>query len=204
LRLAKVIWSDESTFEIGYDGRQYWVTRGPGEEYLLKNLKPTFKSGRTSISVWGCFMGKEKGPLVVLPKGARMNQQLYTDLILKPHFIPFYKKMVRKYGRDVVLQEDGAKFHFAPIPTKYKDKMKVKRLDWPPQSPDLAPIENLWKIQKDHVSGRRHRIRNIEEMEVAVLSEWHKIPEETCYKLAASMHTRMHELKQARFKSICY
>jgi transposase len=195
---------DECTLEIGYDELNYWITRGPGEEYLPKNLKPTFKSGRTSISVWGCFCGDELGPLVVLPKGARMNQVLYTEHVLKPHFIPFYKKMVRKYGPDVVIQEDGAKFHFASIPTKYKDKMKVKRLIWPPQSPDLAPIENLWKILKDRISARRHRIKNTEEMEIAACVEWAQIPKQVLGNLNDSMPHRMKQLKQNKFGSIGY
>jgi len=77
--------------------------------------------------------------------------------------------------------------------------MKVKRLNWPPQSPDLAPIENLWKILKNQISGRHHRIRNIEEMGVGVLNEWENIPEETCHKLAASMVARMDLLRGAKF-----
>jgi hypothetical protein len=68
-----VIWSDESTFKIRYDGRNWWITRVPGEEHLPKNLKLTFKSGRTSVGVWGCFMWKHLGPLVILLKGSWMN-----------------------------------------------------------------------------------------------------------------------------------
>ena len=109
-----VIWSNESTFKVGYDSRNFQITRGPNEEFQDQHLKPTFKSGRTLISMWGCFMGSERGPLVVLPKGQRMNQHLYTELVLKPHFIPFYHKMVAKYGLGVHIQEDGARFHFAP------------------------------------------------------------------------------------------
>ncbi|KAF4631079.1 hypothetical protein G7Y89_g7059 [Cudoniella acicularis] len=45
-----VCWSDEVTFELGEDLQTFWVTRGPGreEEYADKNLRPTFKSGRTT------------------------------------------------------------------------------------------------------------------------------------------------------------
>ncbi len=52
-------------------------------------------------------MWKHLGPLVILPKGSRINQTRYTEEVLKPHFVPFYKKMVRKYGKEVVMQEDG-------------------------------------------------------------------------------------------------
>ena len=187
----RVCWSDEATFEIGYDGRNWWITRGPGEEFLEKNLKPSFKSGRTSVGVWGCFMDTELGPLVILPKGAKMNQTRYTEEVLKPHFVPFYLRMRRKYGTEVVMQEDGARYHFAKIPTAYKDLYKVKRLSWPPQSPDLSPIENLWKQLKDAISARRHRIRTILEMEIALRQEWAKIQEETLEKLMKSMPIRM-------------
>jgi hypothetical protein len=141
----RVCWSDEATFKLGYNGRTWWITRAPSEEWLEKNLKPSFKSGRTAIGVWGCFMDIEMGPLVILPKGARMNQHQYTNKVLKPAFVPFYKKMVRKYGKDVVMQEDRAKYHYTKIPTAFKTKKGVICLKWPAQSPNLSPIENLWK-----------------------------------------------------------
>jgi hypothetical protein len=71
------------------------------------------------------------GPLVILLKSTRMNQRRYTEEVLKPHFVPFYNKIRRKHGKKVVMQEDGAKYHFAPIPAAYKNSHKVQRLDWP-------------------------------------------------------------------------
>lgn len=199
-----ICWSDESTFEIGYDGRSWWITRAPGEEHLPKNLKPTFKSGRTSVGVWDCFMGTELGPLIILPKGARMNQTRYTEEVLKPHFVPFYKRMVRKYGKGVIIQEDGAKYHFAKIPTAYKTLHKVKLFPWPAQSPDLSPIENLWKQLKDAISARRHRIRTIEEMEYALRQEWDKIRKETLAALVESMPRRIAQMLKNKGGSTKY
>jgi hypothetical protein len=68
-----ICWSDEATFEIRHDGRIVWVTRAPGEEFLEKNMKPSFKSGRSLVSVWASFCGRHLGLVVVLPKGQRMN-----------------------------------------------------------------------------------------------------------------------------------
>jgi hypothetical protein len=49
----KVCWSDKVTFEVGEDLQTFWVTRSAGreEEYPERNLRPTFKSGRTSIGI---------------------------------------------------------------------------------------------------------------------------------------------------------
>jgi transposase len=203
----RICWSDEATFEIGHDGSIIWVTRAPGEEYYEKNLKPSFKSGRTSVSVWVAFCGRHMGPVVVLPKGVRMNQQLYKDSILKPHFIPFYRRMKRLYGtktKPVYLQEDGASYHTAGIPAQYRKAMKVKCLDWPPQSPDLAPIENLWKIVKDRIAKRRHRIKNIEEMGNAIIEEMSKFSSDLLEKLARSFEKRMELCIAAKGGSIKY
>jgi hypothetical protein len=56
-----ICWSDKVTFHVGENGNVYYITRGPGEEYNDHNLKPTFKSGRTSVGVWSCFCGDEMG-----------------------------------------------------------------------------------------------------------------------------------------------
>ena len=48
-------WSDEVIFEVVEDGGVYYVTRGPNEEHLDKNLKPTFNRGVVAAfapSIW--------------------------------------------------------------------------------------------------------------------------------------------------------
>jgi hypothetical protein len=117
----KVCWLDEVTFEIGEDGSVYYVTRGSKEEFLDKNLKPSFKSGRTSVGVWSCYCGDEMGPLVIIEKGGRMTAKRYLETV-KKYFLPFYKRMVRKYGPEVVMQEDNASWHTAKIVRAYLNK----------------------------------------------------------------------------------
>ena len=65
---TQVIFSDESSIEIGKQSHQIWVWRHTGERFNTKCLTPTFKSGRKSVMVWGCFAGEIKGPLVFVMK----------------------------------------------------------------------------------------------------------------------------------------
>ena len=53
------------SLELGEQPRQF-VTRKPGEEFLLENIQPTFRSGRDSIMLWGCVALGRKGPLIRL------------------------------------------------------------------------------------------------------------------------------------------
>jgi hypothetical protein len=66
------------SFEIGEDLRGFFVTRRAGreEEYIDKNLRPIFKSGRTTIGVWSCFCGDKMGPLYILPRGGEYNTEV--------------------------------------------------------------------------------------------------------------------------------
>uniref|UniRef100_A0A096LXB5 Paired domain-containing protein n=1 Tax=Poecilia formosa TaxID=48698 RepID=A0A096LXB5_POEFO len=71
---GKVIFSDESPFQLfGTSGKQL-VRRRRGECYLRSCLMPTVKHPET-IHVWGCFSAKEVGSLTVLPKNTAMNKE---------------------------------------------------------------------------------------------------------------------------------
>lgn len=48
-----VIWTDESSFELEKTSRQIRVWRKTHEAYASHCLAPTFKSGRSSVMVWG-------------------------------------------------------------------------------------------------------------------------------------------------------
>jgi transposase len=159
-----VCWSDEGTFYVGENNNVFYVTRGANEEFLAKNLKPTFKSGRTKVGVWSCFCGEDMGPLVIIPKGGTMTAQRYIE-VLKKNFILFYWRTVYKYGLEVVMQEDNASWHKAAAVREFLKKQRVKYISWPPQSPDLTPIENLWK----QIKGRR-RVNPVFRAELAWLT----------------------------------
>lgn len=47
--------------------------------------------------------------------------------------------------------QDGAPAHAARRTMEDLDRRGIRILDWPPYSPDLNPIENVWKLMKDHI-----------------------------------------------------
>ena len=78
---ACVDYGDEATFEIGLVPRTH-VWRPKGKAYESKYLQPTFKSGRSSIGVWGAISWNGKSKLVIMDENQRMNSKFYITLIL--------------------------------------------------------------------------------------------------------------------------
>ena len=66
--------------------------------------------------------------------------------------------------------------------------------DWPPQSPDLNIIENLWAHLKKKVSEIFPR--NSNELWNFALDEWNRIPNENILNLYASIPKRLKVLRK--------
>jgi transposase len=119
-----------------------------------------------------------------------MTVERYLEVI-KNYFIPFYRRMRKKYGPGVVMQEDNAPWHTATIVRNYLRRQKIKTLHWPPQSLDLSLIENLWRQIKLKIGKMRHKIKTVTQMEEALAEIWPQIEGETLLKLNRSMKRRL-------------
>jgi len=129
------------------------VRRPRGEAYESRYLKPTFKSGRSSIGVWGSISQKMKGPLLLLPSKTHMDSKNYCDKVLNKYGHPFYEKVAKTYGN----ADDGAKYHTSKMVQEF----------WPAQSPGLNPSRTFGTFIKSSIillydtRGRRGNLRNI-------------------------------------------
>ena len=96
----KVVWSDESKFNLfGSDGRVY-IRRRVGEDYLPECIQSTVKFGGGSVMVWGCITSDGVGPLTTVDD--RMKAKDYIDL-LEQTLVSFKTTM----GPDYVFQHDN-------------------------------------------------------------------------------------------------
>ncbi|KAI4891561.1 hypothetical protein NFI96_026947, partial [Prochilodus magdalenae] len=79
-----------------------------------------------------------------------------------------------KMGRGWVFQHDNDPKHTAKATKDWLKKNHIKVMEWPSQSPDLNPIENLWRELKVRVAKRQPT--NLHDLERICKEEWAKIP----------------------------
>ena len=65
----------------------------------------------------------------------------------------------------------------------------VQIMQWPPNSADLSPIENLWAILKDYIETKNPK--NIEELKEKILESQHVVTLQMRLNLMRSISKRL-------------
>ena len=61
-------------------------------------------------------------------------------------------------------------------------------MDWPTQSPDMNPIENVWKLLGERTKAKNPG--NLDDLWTTLQEEWSKITKEVCSHLVKSCSRR--------------
>ena len=89
-----------------------------------------------------------------------------------------------------IFMQDGAPCHQSKVATDFLKKNKISLLEWPGNSPDLNPIENLWTIMKDKVADKQPS--SAQNLKQAIKDVWvTDITQEYCEFLVSSMPRRI-------------
>ncbi len=128
-----------------------------------------------SVMIWAAMSSAGVGPLCFLK-----STVIYQDI--SEHFmLPSAGKL---YGdADLIFQQDLAAAHTAKGTKSWFNDHGVTVLDWPANSPDLNPIENLCGIVKRKM---RDRPNNADDL-TAIKATRASITPEQCHRLIASM-----------------
>ena len=70
----------------------------------------------------------------------------------------------------------------------YKKSQNIRTIDWPANSTDLNPIENLWALLKQRVQVKAPK--DIKELENIVKAEWETFDPQFLSKFVDSMKRR--------------
>ena len=137
--------------------------------------------------IWGCFSFHGVGKLSVCD--SNMNQTLYLETLEKK-----LKPTIIEHGiTNPIHLDDSARPHRTKIIDKWHQDNNIMKIDWPGNSPDLNPIENLWGIMK--VKLRKMVNRTKSQLIANIMKVWcHELPKSTLENLAMSMPNRINRV----------
>ena len=107
--------------------------------------RPLRANNGSSIMIYGTI-GYD-GKLIIRKLDDYLNGERYLAL-LQRDVIPLLKT---RFSSNFILQQDNARPHIYHGVKNFFDSEQLNVLKWPPYSPDMSLIENVWKILKDLV-----------------------------------------------------
>jgi len=199
-----VMFTDSKIFVLDKAGGKIWYMNGRRPTSILpkSSLKVHVYYGVTPfgptspvfVTGGGSKKSKFVNPKTKVPvKGVGALE--YTTEVL-PSLIADGDKLFsgkRKYAKQWIFQQDNAPAHTAKISKAFlEDRMAGRWVqDWPPSSPDLSWIENVWAWADARVRRERCSIRTIEEFKGAIEKAFKELPVQHCQNYVAGMQKRL-------------
>ena len=196
----RVIFSDESPFVLRYNSKKR-VWRRANERYEKKHCVGTVKHD-IKIMVWGCFAAHGVGMFHRVV--GLMEQVQYGNILVNCAFPSI--DLLFGGPSDVLWQQDNDPKHTSKWCQRIlaggrlwgneHEYPVVTKLDWPSQSPDLNPIENLWSILDQNLKDRHPN--NADQLFEILKEGWYALPADLLDRLACSMPDRIRDVIAAK------
>lgn len=186
-RLRTIIFSDEKNFSTDVSWRCK-VYRPPNTRYEPHYVQETQRSGRITNNYWGAI-GYE-GPMTsIVPIDGKFASHQYLRII-RAHVIP----MMDKFDEPRIFMQDNSPIHTASNAMALLGRQNFDLLNWPPLSPDLNPIENVWSFME--TNWPRIYPRNTQTLDTVVQDRWNGLRRNPIYfrNLYRSLRNRFQEV----------
>ncbi len=140
------------------------------------------QAGGGGVMMWGIFSWHTLGPLV--PIEHRLNATAYLSIVAD-HVHPF---MTTVHSSSYTTSSRIMHHHKAQIISDWilEQDNEFTLLKWPPQSPDLNPIEHLWDVVEREIHIMDVQTTNLQQLCDAITSIWTNISEECLQHLVES------------------
>lgn len=203
---ASVLFTDRCKFHFHYPGvpvqPQQWLKHGTSCEAFAVNHAQTVNlyCGISRFGVTDCHIvaGTSKHKSSFTNKQGQPAKNITSqeyEAVVKSTLLPGGRKLFSTNGiSSWVLQQDNDPTHKVAgtviMEWNKKHSSSIKLLpNWPPNSPDLNPIENVWSYVQAKVNAKG--CKTFEQFKEAVLFELKHIPTSMISKLYKSMPKRM-------------
>ena len=182
-----MVFTDKTRVKLTSDGTVR-VSRRKNTRYHEKNVRNA-STDRRSIMYRGAIRSDGRKILVKCPN--TLNSISYLDTLNRCN--------EKIYFPGLVFQLDNAPVHTASTIKNFFLEIEWELLDWPPYSPDLNIIQNLWAIVKRRLAEQTVLWENLHEK---VQEIWNSIDLQTIQKFYDSIPDRLKAVVDSNGRSI--
>ena len=155
-------------------------------------------------SVAFCSVGVSKlgkTSIFFIEPGVKVNAEYYRNTLLKD-MLPEMSALAN--NGYYLFQQDGATSHTAKATVEYLTNNVpelLKPSDWPPNSPDLNPVDyGIWENLAERVY--RTKIRNVAHLRELILEKWEEIPQDQITRAIDEFRPRLKKVIEVEGKHI--
>ncbi|KAL3966685.1 ATP-binding cassette, subfamily B (MDR/TAP), member 8 [Sarotherodon galilaeus] len=170
---SKVLWTDE--MRVGLDGPVAGLVKG-------RELQSDSDASKVEVEYW---FGLD---------GVKLNSQSYCQFLEDTFFKQWYRKKSASFKKNMIFMQDNAPSHASKYSTAWLARKGIKEeklMTWPPCSPDLNPIENLWSIIKCEIYKEGKQYTSLNSVWEAVVAAARNVDGEQIKTLTESMDGRL-------------
>lgn len=180
-----LVYTDEKRFY--FNGLNYSSSVWSHKDSTKNNTIFKFPKGfeKNSILIWGAVSHKGALKLTLCSKTIDSDEYI---LILKD-FIPTAKIIYP--NNEYFLVQDNASCHVSKKTRKFLSESAIDILDWPPSSPDLNIIENVWKMLEDAVYKENRVFSSKTDLWKAVNCAWNELDREVIRNMTEGFNGRL-------------
>lgn len=206
----RVVFSDEKMWRVRPGGKiRCWKPKNASKFEAKYSLPSVAKS--QGVMIWAAINGK--GKVIIRRCPPKVNSAAYQDILatamkfIRSRFVRnclvctsgtvWY--VLPHRARRVKFQQDGAPVHQSKSTKAFLTNNRVVQLNdgmWPPNSPDMNPIEHVWPIVGRMLSGKI--FASADDLWEALKVAFRQIDPVQIVHLYNSMPRRLQALKAAK------
>lgn len=120
-----------------------------------------------------------------------MDSKMYCQ-ILERSYLKFLNKRHHGFAK---LVHDSSPAHKSAFTKQWLRERRIKTLEWPPESPDLNPIELVWGSMKEFI--RKQRVTTVESLKRAAKIFWRSLTPQMCSNYVNGIQWSMEKIGAA-------
>lgn len=151
---------------------------------------------------WGAIYRTGRSSIIIIERDKQSARKGFTA---RSYQKALSEGLLPIFDGTRLFQQDNAKIHVCASTAHWLSERVIIQIEWPAHSPDLNPIEYVWKALKQelvtanpHLSNLKKNKAHKAELTECIKKAWAAIPQALITRLIELMPRRLHAVIRAR------